>query len=83
MTTEHEETTRQARRYWKITVVLLLINVLLFLLATTFISARPILSLVFGGLNAVALGLLVWVDRRVVHLGIPSFWRNGRPHRPD
>jgi hypothetical protein len=82
MTRRHPATTH-ARRYWRITVILLIINLLLFLLATAFISARPVLSLVFGGLNAVALGCLVWVDRRVVHLGLPSFWKNGRPRRPD
>lgn len=63
--------------------MLLVCNFVLFALATTFISAQPILSLVFGCLNVIAIGLLVWVDHRVVRSGIPSFWRDGRPHRPD
>lgn len=74
---------RQARAYMRLTVVILGCNVILFLLSIVFITARPMLSLVLGGLNVLALGALVFVDRRVVGLGIPSFWRNGRLHPPE
>lgn len=83
MTQDDPDVARHARVYWRLTVALLVCNAILFLLSTAFITARPMLSLMFGGLNVLALGALVLVDRRVVRRGIPSFWRSGRPHRPN
>lgn len=69
-------------RYWRATQFLLVANLVLFILSAAFISANPVVSLVTGGLNVTALGALVWVDRRVVSSGAPSFWRDGRLRRP-
>jgi hypothetical protein len=83
MTRDDLDLAKHARVYWRLTVALIASNAILFLLSTDFITARPMLSLVFGGLNVLALGALVFLDRRVVQLGIPSFWRNGRLNRPE
>lgn len=70
-------------RYRRATQLLLAANGMLFVVSMILVTANPVLSLVTGGLNAVALGALVWVDRRVVRSGVPSFWRDGRLSRPD
>lgn len=77
MTEDDRDVARHARAYWRLTVALLACNAVLFLLSAAFISSRPILSLVFGSLNVLALSALVFLDRRVVRRGIASFWKGG------